>query len=106
MLIQQKFKTDSDNNTDHNKLEAMRDLGTHSCKQLQGMKVSDVELLASSKIDTKHLATFYKSFKLQNYEWTQKGDVEDDKEDDKDEDVDLRTKRKVKTLDSFSIEHE
>ena len=83
----------------------MRDLGTHSCKQLQGMKVSDVELLASSKIDTKHLATFYKSFKLQNYEWTQKGDVEDEKEGE-DEEIDERTKRKVKTLDSFSIEHE
>ena len=85
----------------------MRELGAHSCTQLQGRKVADVELLASSKINPTHLATFYNSFMLSNYEWSKKGDVEDEKKDDEeDEDVDERTKRKVKTLDSFSIEHE
>jgi len=44
---------------------------------------------------------------LTNYEWTKKGNVEEDeKEEDGDEEVDERTKRKSKVLDSFTIEHE
>lgn len=45
---------------------------------------------------------------LSNYEWSRKGNVDDDekKEDEEEEDVDERTKRKSKTIDSFSIDHE
>lgn len=56
-----------------------------------------------------HLATFHNSFLLSNYEWSKKGDVKDDDEDEKkdeEEEVDERTKRKAKTLDSFTIAHE
>ena len=72
--------------------------------------MSDVEVLASSKIEPALLATFTNSFMLSNYEWAKKGDVPEDEEDKKeeadDEDVDERTKRKVKTIDSFEIAHE
>ena len=64
-------------------------------------------MLASSKIDPTHLATFHHSFLLSNYEWSQKGNVEEDeKKEDDEEEVDLRTKRKAKTFDSFTISHE
>ena len=87
----------------------MRELAAHSVGQLQARKVSDVEVIASSKIDPTMLATFYQSFQLSNYEWSQKGDVEDldeKKDDEEEEEVDERTKRKTKTIDSFMIEHE
>ena len=87
----------------------MRELAAHTVGQLQARKVDDVEVLASGKIESSMLATFHHSFLLSNYEWAQKGDVEDEdekKDDDEEEEVDERTKRKAKTLDSFSIEHE
>ena len=88
----------------------MRELAAHSVGQLNGRKVADVEVLASSKIKPGHLATFHQSFLLSNYEWSKKGNVEDDEEDKKEEEegeeVDERTKRKVKKMDSFSICHE
>ena len=85
----------------------MRELGAHAVGQLQALKVADVELLASSQIQPADLATFHHSFMLSNYEWTKKGNVEDeDEKKDDDEEVDERTKRKTKSLDSFSIEHE
>mmetsp|Transcript_7237 Transcript_7237/g.10140 ORF Transcript_7237/g.10140 Transcript_7237/m.10140 type:complete len:179 (-) Transcript_7237:819-1355(-) len=86
----------------------MRELGAHAVGQLQARKVSDVEVIASGAIEPSLLATFHHSFMLSNYEWSQKGDVEDEdeKKDDTEEEVDERTKRKQKTLDSFTIEHE
>ena len=61
--------------------------------------MADVELLASSKITPSHLATFHQSFLLSNYEWSKKGNVEDEedeKEEEDGEEVDERTKRKEK----------
>lgn len=66
-------------------------------------------MLASSKVDPEHLATFHESFLLSNYEWSKKGNVEDEdekKEDDEGDEVDERTKRKTKQLDSFTVAHE
>ena len=87
----------------------MRELAAHSVGQLQSRKVSDVEVIASSKITTEHLATFHGSFLMTNYEWSKKGNVdedEDEKKEDDDEEVDERTKRKTKNMDSFNICHE
>ena len=65
-------------------------------------------MIASSKINADALGAFITSFDLSNYEWKQRGDVEEDEKDkDTDEDeVDERTKRKEKTLDKFTITHE
>ena len=107
LLIQQKLPKSTDSDAETKQHESMRELAAHSVGQLQARKVSDVEVLASSKIDPVLLATFHQSFHLSNYEWSQKGNVEDeDEKKDDEEEVDERTKRKTKTLDSFSIEHE
>ena len=68
-------------------------------------------MLASSKITPEHLGTFHESFLLSNYEWTKKGNVEDDEDEKKEdeeneEEIDERTKRKAKNMDSFGIYHE
>ena len=77
----------------------MRELAAHSVGQLHGRKIDDVEVLASSKVNPEHLATFHGSFLMSNYEWSKKGNVEEDekKEDDEGEEVDERTKRKRMT---------
>ena len=49
--------------------------------------MSDVEVIASSKINADALGAFINSFELSNHEWKQRGDVEEDEKDaDKDED--------------------
>ena len=65
-------------------------------------------MIASSKIKVDALGTFINSFDLSNYEYTEKGNVEDEKKDDGEgaEEVDERTKRKQKALDNFTISHE
>jgi len=86
----------------------MRELAAHTVAQLQARKVSDVEVIASSKINADALGAFITSFDLSNYEWKQRGDVEEDEKDAEkgEEEVDERTKRKEKTLDNFTISHE
>ena len=70
--------------------------------------MSDVEVIASTKIKVDALGTFINSFDLSNYEYSEKGDVEDEKKDEEEdpEEVDERTKRKAKALDHFTISHE
>lgn len=82
----------------------MRSLGATAVAQLQAMKVADVEVIASSKIEPCHLGVFSNSMHLSNYEFTLKSDIKDD--DAKDEDPDERTKRTKKSLDSIEISHE
>ena len=88
--------------------KTMRELAVHTVAQLQARKVSEVEVIASSKIKADSLGTFANSFDLTNYEYREKGDtVEDEKDEDKNEqEFDERTKRKEKTLDNFTISHE
>ena len=47
----------------------MRELAAHTVAQLQARKVSDVEVIASSKINADALGAFITSFDLSNYEW-------------------------------------
>jgi hypothetical protein len=68
------------------------------------MKVSEVEIIASSKIDAEHLGIFTNSMHLSNYEFTLKSDIKD--EETKDESTDERTKRTKKTIDSITVSHE
>ena len=67
------------------------------------MKVADVEVIASSKIDTEHLGIFSNSMHLSNYEFSTKSHIKDeeDKKEDDQEKPDERTKRTKKTLDSI-----
>ena len=88
-------------------MKTMRSLAVHTVGQLQARKVSDVEVIASSKISADALGQFINSFDLSNYEWKQKGDIKEEEKEEKDsEEVDERTKRKEKTMDSFTISHE
>ena len=88
-------------------MKTMRALSVNAVSQLQARKVSDVEVIASSHIDADSLAAFMTGFDLSNYEWSQKGDVEEDEKKAEDEkDVDERTKRKRKSIDSFTFSHE
>ena len=88
-------------------MKTMRSLAVHTVGQLQARKVSDVEVIASSKINADALGQFIKSFDLSNYEWKQIGDIKEEEKEEKDsEEVDERTKRKEKTMDSFTISHE
>ena len=61
----------------------MRELAAHSVGQLQARKAADVEVIASSKIQSGHLATFHNSFLLTNYEWSKKGNVEEPEDEKK-----------------------
>ncbi len=70
LLVQQKLEKGDDKGAQTKQHEAMRELAAHSVGQLQARKVSDVEVIASSKIDPNMLATFYQSFQLTNYEWS------------------------------------
>ena len=85
----------------------MRGLAAHAVGKLQASKISDVELIASSKIDVNLLGVFYNSFHLSNYVDDKRGKVdEEDKKEEEDKDADQRTKRTVKQLDDFTLSHE
>ena len=87
--------------------KTMRALAVNAVSQLQARKVSDVEVIASSKIDATALGAFITGFDLSNYDWSRKGNVEEeDKPKESEDEVDERTKRKAKALDSFVISHE
>jgi len=57
-------------------------LGSLAAKSLIEKKVEKVEILASSKIPVEELIHFYRSFRLKNYEYSEKSylDHEIDKE--------------------------
>lgn len=95
------YKPDKDNKHE----QALRSLGATAVSQLQAMKVSDVEVIASSKIDAEHLGVFYNSMHLSNYEFTLKTDLKDESEP-QEEEKDARCKRSKKTLDSITVSHE
>lgn len=84
----------------------MRTLGATACVQLQSKKVSDVEIIASSKIDAELLGVFHNSFYLSNYEWTRKTSPKTEDTKTEGEEVDERTKKVNKKIDNFSISHE
>ena len=112
LLIQHKAAKAKDGQSSEDReiagTKTMRELAAHTVAQLQARKVSDVEVIASSKINADALGAFITGFDLSNYEWKQKGDVEEDEKDAEkgEEEVDERTKRKEKTLDNFTISHE
>ena len=112
LLIQHKLPKGKDDQSEEDRqiaeMKAMRELAVHTVGKLQALKVSDVEVIASSKIKADSLGTFINSFDLSNYEYKEKGDVEDEKKDEEDdtEEVDERTKRKEKLLDNFTVSHE
>jgi len=65
------------------------------------MKLSDVEIICSEKIDAEHLGIFNNSFHLTNYEWF----IKDDKKPEKAHE-DERMDRKSKVIDKVEISHE
>ena len=67
-------------------LKTMRDLSVVAVGELKARKVSDVEVIATSAIDADSLSAFITGFELSNYEWSQRGEVEDEKNDEKDVD--------------------
>ena len=67
-------------------LKTMRDLSVVAVGELKARKVSDVEVIATSAIDTDSLSAFITGFELSNYEWSQRGEVEDENNDEKDVD--------------------
>ena len=83
----------------------MRDLGVNAAGQLQAKKASEVEIIASSEIDVDLMGSFMNGFDLSNYEYFERGSVEDEKKDEEEE-VDERTKRKQKTIDDVVVLHE
>ena len=86
-------------------LQTMRDLSVVAVGELKARKVSDVEVIATSAIDADSLSAFITGFDLSNYEWSQRGELEDEKNDEKD--IDQRIKRRSgKALDSFNFSHE
>ena len=72
------------------------------------MKASEVEIIASSKIDPEHLGTFYNSLQLSNYDFSLKSELkeEDSKEKENEDVFDERTKRTKKTIDNIALSHE
>ena len=117
LLVQHKQQTDVDaaestETSDQKTREAMRELGAHTCGQLQARKVSDAQIIATEGIEAGNLSIFYQAMVLTNYDSAQKGDVPETEEEKKkweekpEEEKDERTKRKKKVLDSFSILHE
>ena len=58
-MIQVPKQEENENSNDKKKME---DLGSLTCKALSEKKVSDVELIASSKIPASGLHHFYRSF--------------------------------------------
>jgi len=65
------------------------------------MKLSDVEIICSEKIDAEHLGIFNNSFHLTNYEWF----IKDDKKPEKAHE-DERMDRKSKVIDKVEISHD
>lgn len=63
----------------------MRGLGATAVAQLQAMKVSDVEVIASGKINADHLGVFYNSMHLSNYEFHLRSDMKDEEDTKTDE---------------------
>jgi hypothetical protein len=47
------------------------------------MKASEVEIIASGKIDAEHLGTFYNSLHLSNYEFTLKSNLKEEDGEEK-----------------------
>ena len=70
------------------------------------MKVSDVEVIVSSKIDAEQLGIFYNSMHLSNYKFTLKSGLKDENSEKEEHESDARTKRTKQTLDSITVSHE
>ena len=83
----------------------MRDLGVKAAGQFQAKKANEVEIIASGDIEVDLMGSFMNGFDLSNYEYFERGSVEDEKKDDEEE-VDERTKRKHKTIDDVVVHHE
>ena len=112
LLIQYSATGVNDDATDEQKkmvqMKTMRDLSITVVGALQALKVSDVEVIASSAIDADSLSAFMTGFDLTNYEWSQRGELKEDenKKSEQEEEVDERTNRKVKSIDHFTFHHE
>jgi leucyl aminopeptidase len=100
------YKPDKDKSGELKHEKAMRTLGATACAQLQAMKVSEVEIIASGKIDAEHLGVFYNSLHLSNYEFTLRSDIKDEEDTKPEENPDERTKRTKKVIDVISLSHE
>ena len=110
LLVQYKATEVKDGATDDQRkmaqLKTMRDLSVVAVGELKARKVSDVEVIATSAIDADSLSAFITGFDLSNYEWSQRGEVEEDEKSDE-KDVDQRIKRRSgKALNSFTFSHE
>jgi hypothetical protein len=82
--------------------EQMVGLGRSTQSALASRKVSNVDILATSKIPATHLHHFSRSFWLSNFEYVEKSYLaEEIKEKD-----DPRSFRHIKTIDSMSLKHE
>ena len=91
--------SDSEEKIAYAKAKNMRGLAATAWTTLTTRKISDVEIIASSKIDVSLLGVFYNSFYLSNWEHDAKGKVEgEEKKADDGEEVDPRTKRTKRAI--------
>lgn len=83
LLLQQKNKTDA---KEEDMAKTLKSLGQVACSQLNRSRAHEVEIIASSKIDSSKLHHFEHSVNLANYCYTEKKVPHDDwKGDEEDE---------------------
>ena len=83
----------------------MQGLGATASGQLRAMKVSEAEVIASSKIKADLLGEFTASLHSANFEWTKKSYIGAE-EDFKGEDDDPRKLKHHAAIDNFTVSHE
>jgi len=79
VLLLQK-STDKDDAKEHDIRKGYRSLGATASAALQSKKLSDVEVLVSSKVAGNHLGVFENSLSLANYEFVFKKQPDESEE--------------------------
>lgn len=65
-------------------------------------KIADIDIIASSKIETEHLHKFYKSFWMNNFAYSEKSHLDVEVKDT----TDPRNTRHSKVVDKVDLHHE
>ena len=85
-----------------NEGKSLEDLGKLAQAALSGKKIADVDVIASSKVEAQHLHKFYKSFWMNNFNYSEKSHLDVEVKDT----TDSRNSRHSKVVDSVSLHHE
>ena len=116
LLLQQKFKANKESEKDEaaedaqkkeleGKQKVLKGLGSIAAAQLQAMKITEAEIIASSKVDANLLGDFHAAFISSNFEYSEKSYIGAEEEFKGDEN-DKRKQKHSKPVDQIQIAHE